>query len=294
MKRAERIAKIRESLPKKVFFEPCFLKKGGKLFKKIPISYEGVEHNNVLNCSPLLTKDQEFDLFRRFNFLKYLLVKDAVGFKESEDGPPACEADLEKMHSSGLTRLERLIKDILETRNIILKANTRLVVKQVSKYSDKDTFDGDEFLSGALCHVMKAIELFDHRRGFKFSTYCVNILKKELWRDMKKKREEEARSNYSDTLDPESSYVALDEANEAYNRQILERIFGMMKDLDRFKMRIAILKGMFGIGQKQTLLREVGEEFGMTRERIRQLKEQSLRHARTLVAQNNLAYDPLI
>ncbi|HQB23229.1 MAG TPA: sigma factor-like helix-turn-helix DNA-binding protein, partial [Bacteroidales bacterium] len=41
-----------------------------------------------------------------------------------------------------------------------------------------------------------------------------------------------------------------------------------------------IIKYFFGIGAQEMTLEEIGEEFGLTRERVRQIKEKAIRRLR--------------
>ena len=41
-----------------------------------------------------------------------------------------------------------------------------------------------------------------------------------------------------------------------------------------------IIKAFYGIDQPEMTLEEIGEKFGLTRERVRQLKEKAIRHLR--------------
>jgi RNA polymerase primary sigma factor len=49
-----------------------------------------------------------------------------------------------------------------------------------------------------------------------------------------------------------------------------------------------IVKAFFGIGQPEMTLDEIGMKFGLTRERVRQIKEKALRHLRNNSKHNTL------
>jgi RNA polymerase primary sigma factor len=62
--------------------------------------------------------------------------------------------------------------------------------------------------------------------------------------------------------------------NESLNTEI-ERALSTLTDRER-----EIVKSFFGIGCQEMTLEEIGERFGLTRERVRQIKEKAIRHLR--------------
>jgi RNA polymerase primary sigma factor len=62
--------------------------------------------------------------------------------------------------------------------------------------------------------------------------------------------------------------------NESLAREI-DRALSTLTDRER-----DIVKYVFGIGQQEMTLEEIGEKFGLTRERVRQIKEKAIRRLR--------------
>ncbi len=62
--------------------------------------------------------------------------------------------------------------------------------------------------------------------------------------------------------------------NESLNREI-ERALSTLTERER-----DIVKDFFGIGTAEMTLEEIGEKFGLTRERVRQIKEKAIRRLR--------------
>ena len=62
--------------------------------------------------------------------------------------------------------------------------------------------------------------------------------------------------------------------NESLNTEI-ERALSTLTDRER-----EIIKSFFGIGCQEMTLEEIGEKFGLTRERVRQIKEKAIRRLR--------------
>ena len=106
---------------------------------------------------PLLTTEQEVDLAKRL-----------------ERGLMA-QKKLDKMNGSAgyKKRAELLghVEDGRGAREHLIKANTRLVVSIAKKYIGRGVPFLDLIQEGNL-GLMKAVEKFDYRRGYRFSTYA--------------------------------------------------------------------------------------------------------------------------
>lgn len=292
----DRIRRIWESIPKKFYFDESFEKNGfaAQIVAETPLCYDNVNHGDILKCSPLLNKNQEFHLFRKFNYLRYRLVKLTKGIEKSDQTPspkPCRGQNLKLLRESGLKRLEELILQIQETRNTILKANTRLVVKQAERYSQSEA-EYEEMVSNGYCHIITAIDNFDFRRGFKFSTYCVNVLKTNLWRDRTTGFKVRAPLEFSESIATVPSRFESDhsEANAAYNKKMVEVVFGYIREtMSKPEDKVEILRGYFGINGDPMVLRELSDKVGVTKERVRQIKRQVLLE----LGRSGLVYDPV-
>lgn len=294
---ADRIKKIKESIPKKCFFEKCFELNGfpTKILMDLKLSTQGLEHNNILNCSVVLNKEQEYHLFRKYNYLKYRLLKLTVGFEKTKEKPapkPSPAVKLERLQENSLVKIEKTIEKINEVRNILIKSNMRLVVKQIGRYAPTDSFRRDEFFSNAYMHIIKAIDCFDHRLGYKFSTYCINVLKTNLNRDNSYEYKKLSVVENSDQLKfALSDKEDLSHLNQEYNKIIVEKIFEeIRRKSKRSADEIEILKGYYGFGTDKMILKDLAEKLGISRERVRQLKLKII----DLIKKSNIVYDPLV
>ncbi len=87
------------------------------------------------------------------------------------------EAEQElKRHGRALPKarreaLEALVEDGQEAREHLIRANTRLVVSIAKRYIGRGVPFADLIQEGNL-GLMKAVDKFDYRRGFRFSTYA--------------------------------------------------------------------------------------------------------------------------
>jgi RNA polymerase primary sigma factor len=86
-----------------------------------------------------------------------------------------------------------------------------------------------------------------------------------------------------DVLDkPDSPIADKGLINESLSREI-DRAFSTLTERER-----TILKLSFGIGGMEMSLEEIGEQFGLTRERVRQIREKAIRRLRNTSRSNLL------
>ena len=78
-------------------------------------------------------------------------------------------------------KLSRYIRDGERSRDHLIKANTRLVVSIAKKYMGQGVPFSDLIQEGNL-GLMKAVEKFDYRRGYKFSTYATWWIRQAITR----------------------------------------------------------------------------------------------------------------
>ena len=224
--------------------------------------------------TPLLSKQEERDLFRRYNYLKYK----ASGLRE-------------RLRASRFPRvaqvegIERLLDEAQEVKNRIIQANLRLVVNIAKRHIGPQT-NLFELISDGNVSLIRAVEKFDYTRGFKFSTYASWAIMKNFARSVPRQgvRRERFQTGREELL--ETSRDLRFEGEEPYQepdfsvRQSIERVLGRLDPRER-----EIVMRRFGLGDTpgpQTV-EEVGLHFGVTKERIRQIETRALNKLRGLL-----------
>ncbi len=239
---------------------------------------------------------------------------------------------------------KRIEKGDRKAAQLLTLANLRLVVSVAKKYA-RSGLDFLDLIQEGNIGLMKAVEKFDYKRGFKFSTYAtwwirqsitraiaeqgrtvrlpvhmyetINRLRKvknelttklgrpptqkELAKamDMEEEKIEYINkiSQYSISLTADRSdgddddSVSLSEVisdvtaetpeEEAHQDIMRQDLMNLLKELPQRERRVLELR--FGLldGVQRTL-EEVGREFNVTRERIRQIEAKALNHLREI------------
>lgn len=94
---------------------------------------------------PLLTREQEYHLFRKFNFLKFRATELRSGLDPS------------RAKSSVMDKIERLYEQAVQTKNQIVQANLRLVVS-IAKRHVSPTEDFFQLVSDGNMSLIRAVE----------------------------------------------------------------------------------------------------------------------------------------
>ncbi len=271
---------------------------------------------------PLLNNQEEIDLAMKLEAGQEAEKK----LKKRPDSPRAAEWQV-------------LIQESKAAREHLIKANTRLVVSIAKKYMSRGVPFLDLIQEGNL-GLMKAVEKFDYRRGFRFSTYATWWIRQTITRAIADQgrtirvpvhMSDRIRRLYRVVRDLEQALgrkptieeiaremdceprkvqwmlkvswqplslehpIGEDEDSElgnfiendstptpaqsAYEKMLQEKIEELLATLTPREARILRLRFGLQNGRSYTL-EEVGQKFGLTRERIRQIEGHALRRLR--------------
>jgi RNA polymerase sigma factor (sigma-70 family) len=234
---------------------------------------------------PLLSKDQEQHMFRKMNFLKHKAAK--LRNQLRKEGGGLNEVDPSRVRNQTLKDIEDLQKEAGAVKELLINANMRLVVSIAKRHAAQaDNFF--ELVSDGNMSLIRAVEKFDFGRGFKFSTYASWAIMKNFARtipDEKHRRErfvtghEEIFEIAPDTRSDEHEILATHErATHSVNR-LLEYLEPREREIIRMRA---------GLDADPRTLEEIGQEFGITKERVRQLNARAMKKLRSIAEEQEL------
>ena len=275
---------------------------------------------------------------------------DRVALGIGSRGAPVGALGRERARKEWLLRVHTANRAAAAARNEFVKANLRLVVSIARRFNHGRMALADLIQEGNL-GLMKAVERYDYRRGFRFSTYASWWIRHAISRALADKGREvrlpvhmidaqhrltKARRQLTGQLGRQPTTEELAAATqmpldkvEKMRSWLLEqsisidkpvgddegRVLGeVLEDPDREDVsptgelewealtaevrdllhelrpiEADILRQRFGLGTEQELtLKEIGDKYNLSRERIRQLQEQALAKMRRALARRDL------
>lgn len=222
--------------------------------------------------SVVLTAAQERVIFMQYNYARFRVraMQDALAGR-------APSVQKSRAILQWYRTAHRLREQIAETNLALVLAMAKRVRIGESDYGD--------LISEGNMALMRSVDKFDCARGFKFSTYgCRAILKAFSRHGMKLAK---YRSRFPSEFDP-----AMEKSNHAEEmreqraresaaevRHIVESNRADLNEIER-----AVIVHRFGLDRapdtKQPTLAQVGEEMGVTKERVRQIQNRALEKIR--------------
>lgn len=279
---------------------------------------------DAIGAVPLLTQAQEVDCAKRIR----------------AGGVAAARLDAGVTDAMEAARLRRIRQDGLRAESLMVRSNLRLVVSIARRYQGRGLDLIDLVQEGNL-GLLRAIEKFDHRKGYRLSTYAtwwirqsvtrgiaarartirlpgrvhdligrLKFVETELAHDLGRAPTDEELAEEAGvsldrlreirrvmrspvpldtTIDDEGEttlgQLVADEtaadpehhATQVAAHETLHEVLATLDDRDR-----GILERRYGLGPHDPhTLERIGEIYGITRERIRQLERRSLSRLRT-------------
>ncbi len=227
------------------------------------------EYLQILKITPVLNREQEIELFRRYNYLKHLVSQERHRLK------------LSKIDAKLLAELEGCLDEAEEIRKTLVEANLRLVVSIAGKHTSNDA-GFLELVSKGNFALIQAVEEFDYTTGFRFSRRASLDIAKEYAKvsgrstELTPKRAASLASIQRDLRETTADLSALERT-----RQNLAEV--IREELDEREQHVILHHfGLIGssIRKNTKTLQQIGDELGLTKERIRQIELTALQKLR--------------
>jgi len=218
---------------------------------------------------PLLTAEGERFLFRKMNYLRFKADRRRAGL------------DPQTAQASELDEIEDLLVQAGQVKNEIVQANLRLVVGIAKRHLQRHQ-DLFELISDGNMSLLRAVDKFDYTRGFKFSTYASWAIMKNFARSVPEQAH--LREHYQTGREELLGITAApDRPDEVESDQLVavrrtvERMLSVLDTRERTILRQRY--GLDELGEPQTL-EQIGQRFGVSKERVRQLEARAIRKLR--------------
>ena len=224
--------------------------------------------------APLLTPPQEALLFRRMNFLMHQAEQQRSYLTTKRPS------------KARLKLIERLILLAEWHRDRIVEANLRLVISIVKKFVNTNN-SFDELLSEGIIGLMRAVEKFDYERGFRFSTYATQVVRRNSYRTVVTNQQDRQKvaSGLLDMDIDVSDEERVSAISEKRWHELRARLAEMLDDLDRREKLIIRARFSLGSHRKVHTLQSLADRLGISKERVRQLERRAMEKLQEMAAE---------
>ncbi len=234
-------------------------------------------HLSRLCEAPLLKPDQEKLLFRRMNFL----LQQAALHRG--------QLNINRPSRSRLELINRLIALAEWHRDRIVEANLRLVFSIVKKFVNTNN-QFDDLLSDGIVALIRAVEKFDFDRGFRFSTYATQVVRRGSYRTVVLNQQDRQKV-FCGLQDLDVDVSEDDRAGtitEGRWHELRSRLSVMLGDLDRREKFIIRARFSLGSHRKVHTLQSLADRLGVSKERVRQLERRAMEKLRAMAGEVQL------
>ena len=229
------------------------------------------EYMQTLEQAPQLNRQSELELFRRYNYLKYLACIKRADIKAAV------------VPSRRLKEIEKYLAEAEDIKKMIIEANLRLVVGIAQKHTGGGANLLDLVGEGNFS-LISAVEKFDYTRGFRFATFATWVIAKDYARKIPAEAARPDRAGAASIANIQRDLrTSIDAGVVAVERARQSLVQVIADNLNQREQYIIIHHfGLLGtvIRKKRKTLQQIGEDLNLSKERVRQIELGALQKLR--------------
>lgn len=191
----------------------------------------------------------------------------------------------------------------INARDKLINSNLKFVASVARGYQGLGLSYSDLIAEGN-CGLMKAIDRFDYEKGYKTISYSVWWIKQAILEALKERtgiegeslpQDYEKQNSLNDdeytvdniVKDEYIDYSTVDDVKTDELKSIIIDLIDCLTEREKY-----VISEYFGLESKKCLtLEDIGSNIGLTKERVRQIKEKALKKLRSEALNNSITSD---
>lgn len=176
-----------------------------------------------------------------------------------------------------------------EKKNMLAEYNLALVLAMVARQVGAHSPHYQDIVAECNLRLIRAIELFDVSKGYKFSTYACHAIVNQSGRTAQRTHDREMQelpSTWAPSSDPLAERREEEETDMRADRAATVQMALQRAGLTAQERRILDARYL---GEEKMILEALGREFGISKERVRQIQTVALDKVRRALDEINSA-----